>query len=151
MGRCTVTTDEELASLYREVQREAGAQQKELLLMEEQNMMKQLKELALVEVVTNIKEDHVTDEQKCQPQDAATTRDRKDEPGTKISSRPKEIRKKNGRPKLNHWGGLGLIGAGIILAAVLGSATAIPSNMQTALTQKASENMRRRHYARTQR
>ena len=46
----TVTTDEELASLYRKVQREAGAQREELLLMEEQNMMKQLKELTLVEV-----------------------------------------------------------------------------------------------------
>ena len=115
MGRGTVTTDEELASLYREVQREAGAQQKELLLMEEQNMMKQLKELTLVEVVTDIKKDPVTDEQKCQPQDATTTRDRKDKPRTEISSRPKEIemmegkprrpekiRKKNGRPKLNN-------------------------------------------------
>ena len=65
MERCTVTTDEELASLYRKVQREAGAQREELLLMEEQILMKQLKELTLAEVVADIKKDHITDEQKC--------------------------------------------------------------------------------------
>ena len=30
MGRCTVTTDDELASLYREIEREAIAQNREL-------------------------------------------------------------------------------------------------------------------------
>ena len=117
MGRCTVTTDKELAILYKEVEREAEAQhkelaslyrevqrkvevqQKELLLMEEQNMRTQLKERILEEVTTHIRENHATNEQRCQPQDAITTRDRKDEPRTEISSGPKEIEMMEGKAR----------------------------------------------------
>ena len=67
MERCTVTTDEELASLYQEIRRKVEVQQKELLLMEEQNMRTQLKERILEEVTTHIRENHATNEQRCQP------------------------------------------------------------------------------------
>ena len=95
MERCTVTTDEELASLHREMEKEAEAQrdqpaslyekvqkkvdakQKELLMREEQYMMDKLEDLILEEMTP-----YVIDKQKYQPQDDTTTRDRKDEPGT---------------------------------------------------------------------
>ena len=65
MGRCTVTTDEELASSYREVQRKVEVQQKKLLLMEGQILVKQQETLTLVEVAANHQErDYVTDKQR---------------------------------------------------------------------------------------
>ena len=78
MEHGTVTTDEELASLYREVQRKVEVQQKKLLLMEGQILVKQQETLTLVEVAANHQErDYVTDEQRYKPQDTTTAREGK--------------------------------------------------------------------------
>ena len=95
----TPTMEEPLPPGDREVQGEVGVQQKELLLIEEQNMRKQLEVLVLEEVTAHIKENHVTDEQRCQPQDATITRDRKDEPRTESPRRPEEMREMEGSPR----------------------------------------------------
>ena len=102
MEHGTVTTDEELASLHKEVEKEAEAQheqlaslyrkvdvqQKELLLIEEQYRRAELEDLILEEVTT-----HVTDKQRYQPQDDTTTRDRKDEPRTEKYQRTRRDEK----------------------------------------------------------
>ena len=62
-------------------------------------MRTQLKERILEEVTTHIRENHVTNEQRCQPQDATTTRDRKDEPRTESPRRPEEMREMEGSPR----------------------------------------------------
>ena len=56
---------EELASSYREVQRKVEVQQKKLLLMEGQILVKQQETLTPVEVAANHQErDYVTDKQR---------------------------------------------------------------------------------------
>ena len=58
--------------------------------MEEQYRRVQLEDLILEEVIAHIKENHVTDEQRCPPQDATITRDRKDEPRTEKYQRTRQ-------------------------------------------------------------